>query len=53
IKINVDGSVSIRNTKVAIGGAVRYSNGNWLTGFDKVTRVFDVFQIEARAVVEA
>ncbi|MBA0674518.1 hypothetical protein Goari_016111 [Gossypium aridum] len=33
----------MRNTKAAIGGAVRYSNGNWLTGFDKVTMVFDVF----------
>ncbi|KAK5818287.1 hypothetical protein PVK06_023221 [Gossypium arboreum] len=35
----------MRNTKTAIGGAVRDSNGNWLTGFDMVTRVFDVFRL--------
>ncbi|MBA0624291.1 hypothetical protein Godav_009675 [Gossypium davidsonii] len=52
IKINVDGSVSVCNTKAAIGGAVRDSNGNWLTSFAMITRVSDVFQIETRSVVE-
>ncbi|MFQ6640195.1 hypothetical protein Gotur_015442 [Gossypium turneri] len=52
IKINVDGSVSVSNTKAVIGGAVRDSNGNWLTSFAMTTRVSDVFQIETRSVVE-
>ncbi|MBA0837563.1 hypothetical protein Goarm_009709, partial [Gossypium armourianum] len=52
IKINVDGSVSVCNTKAAIGGAVRDSNGNWLTSFAMITRVSYVFQIETRSVVE-
>ncbi|MBA0841305.1 hypothetical protein Goarm_003801 [Gossypium armourianum] len=37
VKINVDGSVSKNNTKVAIGGVVRNSDGEWLMGFNMVT----------------
>ncbi|KAK5773309.1 hypothetical protein PVK06_049615 [Gossypium arboreum] len=52
IKINVDESVSMSNTKAAIGGAVRDSSEVWSVGFKMVTVVSNVFQIEARAVVE-
>ncbi|MBA0786559.1 hypothetical protein Gotri_026389 [Gossypium trilobum] len=38
VKVNVDGSVS--------------TNGKWLTGFAMVTGMAEVFQVEARAVVE-
>ncbi|MBA0780361.1 hypothetical protein Gotri_004471 [Gossypium trilobum] len=37
VKINVDGSVSKNNTKVAIGGVVLNSDGEWLMGFNMVT----------------
>ncbi|MBA0813329.1 hypothetical protein Gohar_027190 [Gossypium harknessii] len=37
VKINIDGSVSKNNTKVAIGGVVRNSDGEWLMGFNMVT----------------
>ncbi|MBA0574462.1 hypothetical protein Golob_001658 [Gossypium lobatum] len=40
------------NTKATIGGAVRDSSEVWLVGFKMVTVVSNVFQIEARAVVE-
>ncbi|KAK5832800.1 hypothetical protein PVK06_016603 [Gossypium arboreum] len=40
------------NTKATIGGAVRGANGKWLTSFAMIIGVSDVFQIEARAVVE-
>ncbi|MBA0735766.1 hypothetical protein Gogos_019581 [Gossypium gossypioides] len=52
IKININGSVSMSNTKAAIGGVVRYSSGVWLVGCEMVTGVSDIFQIEARAIVE-
>ncbi|MBA0613565.1 hypothetical protein Godav_013970, partial [Gossypium davidsonii] len=52
IKINVDGSVSISNTKVEIERAVRDLSGVWLVGFKMVTRVSDAFQIEARAIIK-
>ncbi|PPD68295.1 hypothetical protein GOBAR_DD34830 [Gossypium barbadense] len=52
IKINVNGSMSMSNTKATIGGAVRDSSKVWLMGFKMVTVVSNVFQIEARAVVE-
>ncbi|KAA3467341.1 endonuclease/exonuclease/phosphatase family protein [Gossypium australe] len=52
VKINVDGFVSNNNTKAAIGGAVRDSNGKWLTGFNMVTWMDEIFKIEARAIVE-
>ncbi|MBA0844330.1 hypothetical protein Goarm_001431, partial [Gossypium armourianum] len=52
IKINVDGSVLMSNTKATIEGAVRDSSEVWLVGFEMVTMVSNNFQIEARAVVE-
>ncbi|MBA0644515.1 hypothetical protein Goklo_028661, partial [Gossypium klotzschianum] len=53
IKININGSVLMSNTKAAIGGVVRYSSGVWLVDCEMVTRVSDIFQIEARAIVKA
>ncbi|MBA0640344.1 hypothetical protein Goklo_023290, partial [Gossypium klotzschianum] len=52
VKINVDGFVSKNNTKEAIGGDVRNSDGEWLTGFNIVTGMDEIFKIEARAIVE-
>ncbi|KAK5794618.1 hypothetical protein PVK06_035857 [Gossypium arboreum] len=52
VKINVDGSVSTNNNKAAIGGAVRNSYGEWLTGFNMVTGIDEIFKIEARVIVE-
>ncbi|KAK5785322.1 hypothetical protein PVK06_039894 [Gossypium arboreum] len=52
VKINVDGSVPINNSKAGIGGAVRDSNRKWLTGFNMVTGMDEIFRIEARAVIE-
>ncbi|MFQ6622279.1 hypothetical protein Gotur_002322 [Gossypium turneri] len=52
VKVNVDGSVSTVISKPTIGGTVRDSNGKWLTGFAMVTGMAEVFQVEARAVVE-
>ncbi|KAH1064413.1 hypothetical protein J1N35_029400 [Gossypium stocksii] len=51
IKINVDGSISMSNNKATIG-AMRDSNGNWLTSFAMITGVSDIFQFEAQAVVK-
>ncbi|KAH1046923.1 hypothetical protein J1N35_037707 [Gossypium stocksii] len=51
-KINVDGFVSNNNTTVVIKSVVRDSNGKWMTGFNMVTGVDEIFRIEARAVVE-
>ncbi|MBA0676774.1 hypothetical protein Goari_018232, partial [Gossypium aridum] len=52
VKVNVDGSVSTVISKAAIGGTVRDSNGKWLTGFAMVTGMVEVFQVEARTMVE-
>ncbi|KAH1115399.1 hypothetical protein J1N35_008777 [Gossypium stocksii] len=52
IKINIDGLVSMSKTKVAIGGVLRYSSGVWLVGFEMVTEVSSILQIEAQAIVE-
>ncbi|MBA0718432.1 hypothetical protein Golax_006179, partial [Gossypium laxum] len=40
------------NNKATIGRVVRDSSKNWFTGFDMVTRVSDIFQIEAWMIVE-
>ncbi|KAK5795335.1 hypothetical protein PVK06_036597 [Gossypium arboreum] len=52
VKINVDGSISKNNTKVAIGGAVRNSDGEWLTGFNMVTGIDEIFRTEVQVIVE-
>ncbi|MBA0700822.1 hypothetical protein Goari_020557, partial [Gossypium aridum] len=51
-KISVDGSVSKNNTKAAIGGAVQNSDGEWLMSFNMVTGMDEIFNFEARAIVE-
>ncbi|KAH1046355.1 hypothetical protein J1N35_037139 [Gossypium stocksii] len=50
--LNIDGSVSKNNTKVAIRGVARNSDGEWLMGFNMVTGMDEIFKIEARAIVE-
>ncbi|MBA0861945.1 hypothetical protein Goshw_002840 [Gossypium schwendimanii] len=40
------------NNKATIGRVVRGSSKSWFTGFDMVTRVSDIFQIEAWMIVE-
>ncbi|KAA3474652.1 pyruvate kinase isozyme G, chloroplastic-like [Gossypium australe] len=52
VKINVDVSVSNNNTKATIGGAARDSNGKWLTSFNMVTGMDEIFRTEAQAIVE-
>ncbi|XP_017647698.1 pyruvate kinase isozyme G, chloroplastic-like [Gossypium arboreum] len=52
VKINVDGSVSKNNTKVAIGGVVRNLDEGWLMDFNMVTGMDEIFKIEAGAIVE-
>ncbi|KAK5786085.1 hypothetical protein PVK06_040712 [Gossypium arboreum] len=52
VKLNVDGSVSKVNNKARIGRVVRDANGRWLVGFAMATRIAEIFQVEARAIVE-
>ncbi|MBA0724270.1 hypothetical protein Golax_020972 [Gossypium laxum] len=66
LKLNKDSSVPIQvgsrlmlmvlfqknNTKATIRGAVRNSDGEWLTDFNMVTGMDEIFRIEARAIVE-
>ncbi|MFQ6624810.1 hypothetical protein Gotur_003230, partial [Gossypium turneri] len=52
VKVNVDGSVSTFKSRAAIGGVVRELNGNWMGGFEMVVGLSDIFQIEARALLE-
>ncbi|KAK5774997.1 hypothetical protein PVK06_042863 [Gossypium arboreum] len=52
VKINVDGSVSKNNTKAVIGETMQNSDGEWLTRFNMVTDIDEIFRIELRAIVE-
>ncbi|MBA0787448.1 hypothetical protein Gotri_028194 [Gossypium trilobum] len=52
VKIKLDGFVSKNNTKAAIGGAVQNSDGEWLTGFNMVTGMDEIFRIEAQVIIE-
>lgn len=38
--------------RAAIGRVMRGSNGGWMGGFQMVTRLFDIFQVEARALLK-
>ncbi|KAH1081882.1 hypothetical protein J1N35_021643 [Gossypium stocksii] len=52
VKVNVDGFLVKQHARAAVGGVVRDSNGKWLTGFNMVTGMDEVFIIEAIAIVE-
>ncbi|MBA0665362.1 hypothetical protein Goklo_005223, partial [Gossypium klotzschianum] len=52
VKINVDGSVSRKSSRVAIGGVLRGPSDGWLVGFRMRTGMFDIFSIEANVVLE-
>ncbi|MBA0813397.1 hypothetical protein Gohar_027253, partial [Gossypium harknessii] len=52
VKINVDGFVSKNNIKAVIRGAMRNSDGEWLTGFNMVIGMDEIFRIEAQAIVK-
>lgn len=49
VKVNVDGLVSQRSLRAAVGGVVRVQV---VVGFKMVTGMADIFQIEARIVLE-
>ncbi|PPR83631.1 hypothetical protein GOBAR_AA37080 [Gossypium barbadense] len=52
VKVNADGSMSRSNSKVSVGGAMRGPIGGWLVGFKMVIGINDIFQIEARVILE-
>ncbi|MBA0854234.1 hypothetical protein Goshw_027885, partial [Gossypium schwendimanii] len=52
IKVNVDGLVLTMRQKVSIGGVVRGPNGAWMGGFEMKIGLSDIFQVEARALLE-
>ncbi|PPD79535.1 hypothetical protein GOBAR_DD23537 [Gossypium barbadense] len=51
-KINVDGSNSVFQSRAAIGGVIRGPHKGWLVGFGMVTSLVDIFQVEAKAMLE-
>ncbi|MFQ6655018.1 hypothetical protein Gotur_025750, partial [Gossypium turneri] len=51
-KINVDGSNSVSQSRAAIGGVIRGPHKRWLVGFGMVTSLVDIFQVEAKAMLE-
>ncbi|MBA0857067.1 hypothetical protein Goshw_007018 [Gossypium schwendimanii] len=51
-KVNMDGSVSKVNSRAALGGAIIGLYEGWLVGFGMVTGLTDIFQVEARAMIE-
>ncbi|MBA0574142.1 hypothetical protein Golob_001374, partial [Gossypium lobatum] len=52
VKVNVDGSVLTFKPRATIGGVVRGLNGSCMGGFEMVVGLANVFQIEARALLE-
>lgn len=52
IKINVDGSVSKAILRVSIGTVARGPSRGWLVCFKMILGMNDIFQIEARAILE-
>ncbi|KAH1115353.1 hypothetical protein J1N35_008731 [Gossypium stocksii] len=52
VKVNVDSSVSTFKSRAAIGEVVRKLNGNWMGDLEILVGLSDIFQIEARALLE-
>ncbi|MBA0856317.1 hypothetical protein Goshw_026668, partial [Gossypium schwendimanii] len=52
VTVNVDGLVLATRPKVAIGGVMRGSNGEWMGGFDMMIGMSNIFQVESRAMLE-
>ncbi|KAH1108370.1 hypothetical protein J1N35_012138 [Gossypium stocksii] len=52
VKINIDGSMSTSRQRAAIGGVLRGPSRGWLVGFEMVTSMAGIFQIEAQAILE-
>ncbi|MBA0561133.1 hypothetical protein Golob_017984, partial [Gossypium lobatum] len=52
VKININGSMSISKQSAAVGGALRGPSERWLVGFEMVIHMTNIFQIEARAILE-
>ncbi|MFQ6625623.1 hypothetical protein Gotur_005710 [Gossypium turneri] len=52
VKINIDGWMSTSRQRAAIGGALKGPNGGWLVGFEMVTSMASIFQIEAQAILK-
>ncbi|KAH1091656.1 hypothetical protein J1N35_018913 [Gossypium stocksii] len=51
-KINMDRSISRVNSRAALGGAIIGLYGGWLVGFGTVTGLTDIFQVEAKVMIE-
>ncbi|KAH1106498.1 hypothetical protein J1N35_010266 [Gossypium stocksii] len=51
-KINVDGSVSVSQSRVATGGVIRGPQRGWLVGFGMMASLVDIFQVEAKVMLE-
>lgn len=51
-KIDVDGSLSRGGSRAAIGGVGRRPSGDWLFGFKMSVSITDIFQIEAKVILE-
>lgn len=49
----MDGSVLTVRSRAALGGAIRGPTRGWLVGFEIVTRLKDIFQVEARVMLES
>lgn len=52
VKLNIDGSFTSHIPSAGIGGVIRGSNGNWVTGFSMEVGETDSFQVEVRAMYE-
>ncbi|MBA0708698.1 hypothetical protein Golax_023794 [Gossypium laxum] len=44
--------MSTSKQRATIGGALRGPSGGWLVGFEMVTSMASIFQIEAQAILE-
>ncbi|KAK5844589.1 hypothetical protein PVK06_000729 [Gossypium arboreum] len=52
VKINVDGLVSMNRLKAIIARVMRGPSEGWLVGFRMITGMLDIFNIEAKAILE-
>lgn len=52
VEVNVDGSVSMNGTRVAIGGAIRGPNEGWLVRFEIEVGMIDIFQVEGMIMIK-
>ncbi|MBA0716060.1 hypothetical protein Golax_014926 [Gossypium laxum] len=44
--------MSISKQSAAVGGALKGPSERWLVGFERVISMTNIFQIEARAILE-